>query len=166
MKRFLSAASMIVLSLILIGCGHDTREGLIQDTVVMMNAASTQVKNIADRVKEATDRYKADSKKGLDLADAIKAAEELKKTGNKAQEIKRAIELYRAQITNDDQKINTEKQRGDLNAAFKKLVERKNDLRAALNDAEKLDNGKEKAKVDALREKIVEAEGPYEALTR
>ncbi len=168
MKRFLSAAGMILLSVILIGCGHDTREGLIQDTIGMMNSASTQVKNITDRVKEATDRFAADSKKGLDLSDAVKAADELKKTGNKAQEIKRAIDMYRTKITAEDQRVNAEKQKqsGELSGAFKKLVDRKNDLREALAVAEKMEGGKEKAKVDALREKIVEAEGPYESLTR
>lgn len=166
MKRFLSAAGMIVLSVVLIGCGHDTHEGLIQDTVVMMNAASTQVKNISDRVKEATERYKTDSKKGLDLTDALKAADELKKTGNKALQIKQAIDQYRKNITDEDQKINAEKQKDDIRAAFKKLYERRDELRAALAEAEKLDNGKEKAKVEALRDKIVEAEGPYESLTR
>ena len=83
MKRLLQAAGILSVSIVLAGCGSDSREGLIDDTVGMMNQAATEMGNIKKRVNEAVDKVKNGTSNKLDLAEAMKAADELKKSGVK-----------------------------------------------------------------------------------
>lgn len=160
MQRFLVAGAMFLLCSVIVGCTGETYDGLISDTIQLMSLAETEVGNIKTRVQEAV--KKADKGEGFDLSDAIAACAKLKETGMEAQKLKQKIEYVKSQVTEENRKINVEKQKGKLNAAFQTLLEQRDGLQKALRDAER--HGK--TKVDDLRKKIVEAEGPFEALSR
>jgi len=163
MKRLLVFFGTFVLCSLFAGCGSDTQEGLVSDTIQMIGLAANEVANIKTRVEEAVKRHE-DGKK-FDLADAIDATTKLKEAGDQAQKIGRSIAKVRAQITDEERKINVQKHKAKLNAAFAELLKQKEELRAALAKAESL-GPNAKSEVKLLREKIVEAESPFEALSR
>ena len=163
MKRFLFCSAALLLSIFFVGCSSDSHDGLVSDTIHMIGIAGTEVGNIKSRVTEATDKAKAGKK--LDLTDAIEATKKLKDTGDEAQKLKRKIEQVKAQITPEDQKLNVQKHKDKLNAAFTELLKQKDELRTALAEAEKI-SPSAKTAVKDLRDKIVEAESPFEALSR
>src|SRR5450755_364278 len=110
MKRLLVLACTFLLCGFLAGCSTDSREGLIEDTINMVAEAANDVSNIKSRVNDAI--KKADEKgTKLDLTEAGKAADQLKKLGEEAQKIKRRIELDRASITDEDRANYAEKKR-------------------------------------------------------
>jgi hypothetical protein len=163
MARLLFFFGAFALCALLAGCGSDTHEGLVRDTIQMIGRAANEVGNIKTRVDEAVKR--AEDGKKLDLADAVEATTKLKQEGEKAQEIGRRIAKVRAQITDEDRKINAANYKPKLNTAFAELLKQKEELRAALAKAESL-GPNAKSEVKLLREKIVEAESPFEALSR
>jgi predicted nucleic acid-binding Zn-ribbon protein len=163
MKRLLVFFGAFVLCSLFAGCGSDTQEGLVSDTIQMIGLAANEVANIKTHVEGAVKRHE-DGKK-FDLADAIEATTKLKEAGDQAQKIGRSIAKVRAQITDEERKINVQKHKGKLNAAFAELLKQKEELRAALAKAESL-GPNAKSEVKLLREKIVEAESPFEALSR
>ena len=163
MKRFLVLCSAFLFSGLLVGCGSDSRVGLVKDTTGMIETAASNVGNIKTRVDDAV--KEASGGKKLDLSQAIEATKELKVTGDKAQEIRRKIERVRASITDEEKKTYAESEKSKLTAAFEDLKTQKEQLRVALADAEKLP-GNAKNEVKTLREKIIEAESPFEALSR
>jgi predicted nucleic acid-binding Zn-ribbon protein len=164
MKRLLVFFGAFVLCALLAGCAPDTHDGLVSDTIQMIGLAANEVGNIKSRVDEAIKRAEDGGKK-LDLADAVEATTKLKQAGDQAQEIGRRIAKVRGQITDEERKINAQKHRSKLNAAFEELLKQKGELRAALAKAEALD-ANAKSEVKLLREKIIEAESPFEALSR
>jgi predicted nucleic acid-binding Zn-ribbon protein len=163
MKRLLVCLGAFVLCALLAGCGSDTHDGLVSDTIQMIGLAANEVANIKTRVEEAVKRHE-DGKK-FDLADAIEATTKLKQAGDQAQEIGRRIAKVRAQITDEERKSNVQKHKTRLNAAFGELLKQKDELRAVLVKAESLGQNA-KSEVKVLRDKIVEAESPFEALSR
>jgi hypothetical protein len=163
MKRLLVCLSAFVLCALFAGCGSDTHDGLVKDTIVMIGLAANEVANIRTRVEEAINR-EAKSKK-LDLADAIEATTKLKEAGKQAQEIGRRIAKVRAQITDEERKINVQNHKKQLNDAFGELLKQRDELRAALVKAESLGQNA-KSEVKVLRDKILEAESPFEELSR
>ena len=163
MKRFLVLSGALLFSGLLVGCGSDSRVGLVKDTTNMVETAASNVGNIKTRVDEAV--KEASGGKKLNLSEAIEATKELKVTGERAQEIRRKIEKVRASITDEDKKSYAQSEKSKLTTAFEDLSNQKNQLRVALANAEKLP-GNAKIEVKALREKIIEAESPFEALSR
>jgi chromosome segregation ATPase len=163
MKRLLVCLGAFVLCALLAGCGSDTHDGLVSDTIQMIGLAANEVANIKTRVEEAVKRHE-DGKK-FDLADAIEATTKLKQAGDQAQEIGRRIAKVRAQIKDEERKSNVQKHKTRLNAAFGELLKQKDELRAVLVKAESLGQNA-KSEVKVLRDKIVEAESPCEALSR
>ena len=161
MKRILGLGVAFALLGMMAGCGSDSREGLITETINHIKLASTEIGNIKTRVKEATDKATKENKK-LDLADAMEATKKLKETGEKTQDLKRRIDTVKATVSDEDRQSNAEKYRDDLNKAFASLLKQKEELREVLASAEKID----KTKVEDLRKKIVDAESPFEALSR
>jgi hypothetical protein len=160
MKRILPLYAAFLTCGMLTGCGSDTYEGLISETIQHIKLAGTDVGNIKSRVKEATDRVQEGKK--LDLSDAIAATKQLKIDGEKTQDIKRRIELIKANVTDDVRKANAEAFKDELNKVFSSLLKQREELREALAVAERIDA----QKTAELRSKIVEAEGPFEALSR
>jgi two-component SAPR family response regulator len=164
MKRFLVLACTFLVCGSLVGCGTDSREGLIEDTINMVQQAAADVGNIKSRVNDAI--KKADEKgTKLDLTEAGKAADQLKKLGEEAQKIKRRIELDRASITDEDRENYAKAKRERLESAFDDLVKKRNDLNKSLAKAEQI-NQAAKIAVEQLRERIRDAESPFEALAR
>jgi septal ring factor EnvC (AmiA/AmiB activator) len=161
MKRFGLVACMFLFCHLLTGCGSDTHEGLVQQTIQNMRAAATQIGNITAEVKKATEEAKTTNKK-LDLSAAKKAAEQLKVTGLETVNIKQRIDVVKSRITEKEKEEYAESNKGPLNEAFKTLLTRKDELRKALVDAEAID----KRKTDELRKAIEEAESPFEAQAR
>ncbi|MSQ95945.1 MAG: hypothetical protein EXR98_15515 [Gemmataceae bacterium] len=160
MKRLLMFGGFVAFCLSLVGCGGDTNERLITDTIARMGLAATEVGNIKARVDDAI--VKAKEGKVLDLADAIEATVKLKETGKDLQKLKQRIEELRSQVTKEDQKIFAENQKTKLNAAFRALLDNREDLRKVLLEAETYN----KTEVAKLREKITDAEGPFTSLSR
>lgn len=161
MKRFGLVACMFFACHLLTGCGSDTHEGLVQQTIQNMRKAATEIGIITAKVKEATEDAKKSNKK-LDLTAAKKAAEQLKVTGQETVNIKQRIDVVKSRITEQEKSEYAENNRGALNEAFKTLLTQKEALRKALTEAEALD----KRKVDDLRKTIEEAESPFEAQAR
>jgi hypothetical protein len=166
MKRLLPVVGVLSLCLAIAGCTGDTREGLIDDTIGMMNQAATEMGNVQKRVSEAVKNYEDGKAIKLDLADAIKATDKLKETGVKTLEIKARIDIAKSQITDEERKTYAENKQQSLNAAFKNLQTEQDKLRKALVTAEKCGAPNAALAVEELRKKIVEAESPYEAIAR
>lgn len=165
MKRVLFAGFALLFSAILVGCTAETNEGLITNTITMMDNATTEIGNIRSRVKDATEEAKGQNKATVDLTKAIKAAESLKKVSEEAMILKRKIEQERTKITEEEKKNYAEKQKDQLNSAFTALLKAKVELRKQLADTEQL-SANAKVEVDKLREKIRDAESPFESLAR
>jgi hypothetical protein len=147
---------------LLTGCGADTHEGLVQETIQQMRAAGTEVSIITAKVRDATDEAKKANKSKLDLTAAGKAADKLKETGTRIVLLKQRIDYVKSKITPEEREEYAKNNKSNLNDAFKKLLQEKEDLRKALADAEAID----KDRTDELRKKIVEAESPFEAQAR
>lgn len=160
MKRLFIVSAFFALCLSLTGCGGDTNEKLITDTITRMGIAATEVGNIKARVDDAL--KKVEKGESLDLSEAMEATIKLKETGAEFQRLKQRIEQLRSQVTEQDRKVYADNQRGKLNTAFKALIDNREELRKALLEAEK--HGK--AEVTKLRAKITDAESPFEALSR
>ncbi len=166
MKRSLVFGITFFLCLALVGCGSDSKEGLIADTVRLIDLAATEVGNIKTKVKEATDKSN-DTRKKLDLADAMSAAKKLKETGEVANQINKRIEKVRQKpISAEDKKANADNERERLNTAFANLHTKRQELRVELAKAEGLDVPNAKDEVQKLRDKIRDAESPFESLQR
>lgn len=168
MKRVLFASAACLFSLGLVGCTSDSHEGLVSETIEMLDNATTAIKNITKQVETAVETAEKNNQK-LDLSKAMAETKKLKKTGEDAQFLKKRIEEQRAQITDENRKAYAEKKKAALNDAFKALLRQKDDLRKALANAENRDGqfkDQFKAQVKELRERLVEAEGPFEALSR
>ncbi len=163
MKRFLVVICSLLLSGFFVGCGSDTHEDLIKNTIKMIDIAAVDVSNIKGRVDDAVKRADEAKKNSIDLSEAIKATEKLKETGDEAQKLKRRIEQVRSQITDVERKEYAKSQKDQLNAAFTDLLKKRAELRTAIADAEKRFSG---TKVKELRDKIIEAEAPFEALAK
>ena len=125
MKRILVLGSTFLLCGLFIGCGTDSREGLIDDTINMIQQAATDVGNIKSRVNEAIKKSEEKQTK-LDLSDAMKAADQLKKIGETAQTIKRRLK----QKTELNKSLTKAE---EINTAAKESVEK---LREKIRDAE------------------------------
>lgn len=166
MKRLFQAVGVLCFCIVLAGCSSDTREGLISDTIGMMNQAAKETHDIQQAVAAATKDVEDGKSTKLDLKTAMKAADKLKETGDKTLEIKARIEMVKSQITPDDQRTNAENKRAELDTAFKNLKTNQDALLKTLADAEKLNVSKAKESVEELRKKYVIAQSPFEALTR
>lgn len=165
MNRLWLVIGFLGLCMILTGCGSDTREGLISDTINMVNQAGTEI----DVVQKAVDSAMKESKtKGtkLNLAAAIKAADKLKQTGDNTLQIKARIDMVKSQLTPEDQQANADKMGGEITGALKNLETKQNALRKTMAEAEKLDVPDAKRAVEELRKKLTIAESPFEALAR
>lgn len=164
MKRVLLLCGAFLFSSLVVGCGTESRDGLVSSTIQLIELGATEIGNINSRVKEAAKLAETEGKK-LDLTLAIDATKKLKDTGDEAQKLKRKIEQVRAQISDEDKKGNATKHKAKLTAAFQELLTQKEQLRTALAEAEKI-SPSAKTAVKDLRDKIVEAESPFEALSR
>ena len=163
MKRLLVFSTAFVLCAAIAGCSSDTHEGLVSDTIQMIENATNKIDNIKIKVDEAVKRMETTRK--LDFSDADEACKQLKEAGDDAQKLRQRIERVRAKISDDERARNLEKFRGPLNSQYGNLLKKKEELRTALSDAEKL-GGNAKQAVKELRDKIIQAESPFEALSR
>ena len=161
MKRFL----VLGCTFLLVGCGSDSREGLIDDAVGMINSATREVGTIKTNVNKAVEEVQSGKEPKLDLSNAMKSADQLKKIGEEAQKIKRRIEQERATITEEEKEMYFTKKRDDLRRESEALLKKHAELNKALNEAEQLSSSA-KAEVEKLREKLTEAQSPFVALTR
>ena len=164
MKRFLVLCGSVLLCGTFVGCGSDTHEDLIKNTIKQIEIAAVDIGNIKSRVNDAIKDTEAGQK--FDLTKAIEATKKLKETGEVTQKLKAKIEQVRAQVTDAERKANVESQKAKLNAAFSDLLKAKEELKAALVRAENLPVGNAKQAVKEFREKLLEAEGPFEQLSR
>ena len=165
MKRVLLLCGAFLFSSLVVGCGTESRDGLVSSTIQLIELGATEIGNINSRVKEAAKLAETEGKK-LDLTLAIDATKKLKDTGDEAQKLKRRIEQVRSQITDEDRETFAKKHKEGLNAAFKTLLQKREELRLTLADAEKLQVPGAQVAVKEFRDKLVEAESPFEALSR
>jgi hypothetical protein len=166
MKRLFQAGGVLCFCIVLAGCSSDSREGLISDTILMMNQAAKDTDDIQQAVVAATKDVEKGTSNKLNLTAAMKAADKLKATGDKTLEIKARIEMVKSQITNEDKEANASNKKQELDAAFNNLKAKEDALLKTLADAEKLNVSKAKESVEELRKKYVIARSPFEALTR
>jgi hypothetical protein len=159
MNRFRFVGIAVLLCGCLAGCGTESREGLVNDTINRLQLAGSQVGQLTGKIKEATDDAKKSGKNKIDITEATKAADTLKETGIKIVEIKQRIDALKEKITDDEKKEYAKNQRDNLNKAFTALLEQQRELEKALADADVVDPGK----TDILRKKVVEAMSPFEA---
>jgi uncharacterized lipoprotein NlpE involved in copper resistance len=145
----------------MLGCA-ESHEGLIRETIQMIDQGGVDVANITKEVKAATEYATEKQLNKLDLKLAEKATEKLKLTGDKTQEIKSRIAKLGSSISEDDRKQYAKNNAESLNTSFKKLIANMKELRDALDAAERIDP----VAVSAFRKKLVEAEGPFEAQAR
>jgi len=166
MKRVLVLGSTFLMCGILIGCSSDSREGLIDDTITMIETAATDVGNIKSRVVDAVKKVNDGTEQKLNLNEALKAADQLKKFGEESQKIKRRIEQERAPLTEEERKSYVEKKRDKLKSAFDILLKRHVELNKALADAEQINHPSAKIEVEKLRDRFRDALSPFESLAR
>jgi chromosome segregation ATPase len=161
MKRFLSAFALL-LPCFLVGCGSDSRVGLIDDTVGHMDTATAKVNDIKNKVASA---IKAADGKKIDLTDAMAATKGLEDVGTEYQELKRRIDKVRLQVSEEDRKKYANQKKGELSAAFTSLLKAQIELKKELENAEAA-NPNNKTVVKDLRAKIEKAESAFEAIAR
>lgn len=166
MKRLVAALFALAFSVLFVGCGSDSREGLISDTVGMMNQAAKEIDDIQKAVAASVADVKDGKSNKLNLTAAVKATEKLKETGDKTLEIKARIEMVKAQLSDEDKKNNAANKRDELDTAFKNLIAKDDALRKVMAEAEKLNVSNAKQAVEELRKKYDIARSPFEALTR
>ena len=164
MKRFPVLVCTFLVCGILVGCGADSKEGLIEDTVNMVQEAANHVSTIKSKINEAVKKSEEKGTK-LDLTDAGKAADQLKKHGEESQKLKRRIELQRGSVSDAEKKEYAENKRSRLQSAFEDLVKKRDELNKVLAKAETINQAAKKA-VEDLRDKIRDAESPFESLAR
>jgi hypothetical protein len=166
MKRLLQAVGVLSFCIFLAGCGGDSHEGLISDTIAMMNQAATETDNIQKRITEAVKKVEDGKSNKLDLTDAMKAADKLKETGDNTLQTKARIEMVKLKISDEEKETNAKNKEEELNTAFKNLFAKQAALDKAFADAEKLDVANAKDAVQKLRERYLIAKSPFEGLTR
>jgi glutamate-1-semialdehyde aminotransferase len=166
MKRLFQAGGVLCFCIVLAGCSSDSREGLISDTIGMMNQAAKEIDDIQKAVAAATKDVEDGKSNKLTLTAAMKAADKLKETGDKTLEIKARIEMVKSQITDQDRQTNADNKKDELDTAFKNLKTKQDALLKTLADAEKLNVSNAKTAIEELRKKYVIAQSPFEALTR
>ena len=166
MKRALVIGSAMLLCLGLVGCGDESNEGRITETINMMGSAASEIGNIRSRVKDAADKARNDPTAKLDLTAAIDATKNLKNLSEEAMKIKRNIEKSRAKITEKEKETYySDEQKGLINSKFKELLDAQVALQRQLADAESI-SANAKVEVDKLREKIQIAQSPFESIAR
>src|SRR5947207_669022 len=143
MKRMLVFSGVFFLCVLTAGCGSDTHEGLVKDTIARMDLATSNISNIKDEVIKATKAAEAGGT-NLDLKKAIEQTAALKETGAEFQKLKARIEHARAQITEENKKAFADSQKGSLTTSYKALIEQKEELRSALGKAEKINDAAKK----------------------
>ncbi len=165
MKRLFQAGGVLAFCIFLAGCGGESREGLISDTIGMMNQAAKELDDIQKAVAAAS-KEAADKNARLDLKAAYKAADKLKDTGDKTLELKARIEIVKLQISEQDRESYAESKRAELNEAFKNLSAKNDALRKTLKATDELTVPNAKQDVEELRKKVAWAVSPFEALSR
>ena len=161
MRRIPVLLGTFALCGLLIGCGGDSRDYLVTQTVSLMNEAATATTGITESVNTAV-KASGKVRDKLDLTEAVKATDALRDTGKKLQEMKQRTENLRGTISEEERSENADEYRNKIVASLQELTKAKDALQVALAEAEKL-NRKEAEK---LRVKIREAEGPFEAVAR
>jgi hypothetical protein len=165
MMRFAMVVSTLTLCFILTGCQGDTHEGSIERVVQAMDTAGAEISAINKKVTDAVKKVE-EGANSLDLTEAMKSTEGLKKVSVAFQTIKRDIEQTRTSITDEQKKEYAKKAEPKVNSAFKGLLTKREQLRKSLEQAETINGGAFKLKVAELRKKITEAEGPFESIAR
>ena len=161
MKRLLVLLGAVVFCGTVSGCTSDPQGDAVGAVIARMVDASNDIKNIAAEVDKAVAKHEKDNKVALDLTEASKMAEKLKKTGEEAQKIK-VKQVEQIKVSEDEKAELDRRFRTQINNAFQDLLKARTELNAALQKAEAIDQ----QKVEELRTKIREAEGPFETLAR
>ena len=161
MRRLPVLLGTFALCGLLVGCGGDTRDYLVTQTVSLMNEAATATNGVTESVTKAVKTAGTDKNK-LDLTEAAKATDALRETGKKLQEMKQRTDNLRGQVDQGERDANAEAYRTKIVGSMEELTTAKESLQKALKEAENLN----KKKTDDLRTKIREAEAPFEAIAR
>ncbi len=161
MKRGLSLLVMFVGMMLLAGCGVGGSEDLVAATLDSLSAATSEITNIQLRVNEAV--KKSNNQKGLDLDDALKAVEQLKKVTEEAKVLRVKIDRQKETVTEEQRKKNTTEQvRNRIETEYGQLFDESEKLRAAMAKAAEVDP----AATDNLKKKLNEALAVFELLAR
>jgi hypothetical protein len=166
MKRLAFVAGVIVLCAFLSGCSGDNVDGLILDTIQMLQSATENMRSVKAKVRDAVEKEKAGGK--FELTEAVKAAGQLKTVSEDAVKIKQKIEKVRKQVSAEDRKVLANKYKDDISGAFRELLKQRDELSKQIADAKTAYHDKPAAleEISNLQKKLREAEGPFEAMAR
>jgi pyruvate/2-oxoacid:ferredoxin oxidoreductase beta subunit len=162
MKKGLVLAAAWML-FFLSGCGSDQRETLANHALTMLDDTNTKIVAVRERIEDAMKKMD----KGLNLQDAMRACEELKRKGKELQNTYNAIHALRDPVPEEERKQYVERLRERIQSGILKL----NDETLLLNSKfrelqETAQDPTSKAAVEELEKKLKEAQGEYDSLAR
>jgi hypothetical protein len=165
MKRALVLASACVFLVGLSGCSNDPRDAEIKRMVAHLGEAADDVKSVADAIKEAVKKSKADpEKKNLtenELKPAFEAIDRFKVLGEKFKAVKSKIDSFVDLPTEEQKKGYIRENKADLERGLDRLDTEQRNLEVVLESATP---DIDRNAMVALRKKLREAEEVFLSL--
>lgn len=153
-----------LLSLFLVGCGSDQREGLVTKAVELLDVTHSKVASIHKQIDEAVKKQGSGQ---LNLQDAIRAANELKEKGIELQQTAAMIRSLREPVSTDERNKLREQFQERIEGSMAKLDAETVVLNKKMAELEKMDlDSVSKAAVEDLSKKVKEAQGEFDKLAR
>ena len=159
MKRVL-AFGTLALSIFVVGCGSDSREGIVGATVQNLDTAGSKYANIKEKVDEAV--KKTEVGKTPDFKEAVAVVDSLKEIGKQMQKLKLEAEAIKHSVSEEEKKEQADRYKARVDTAIERLTKERTTLMETLATVEQ----QHKGALKVLREKLTEAEGEFETIAR
>jgi hypothetical protein len=168
--RKLYALLGALLMCAVVGCGEDTNEKIIADTVSILDGTRSDIEQITKTIGDAVSQAKKDGKP-LDLTKIEKATQEtaaFKKKAEALQRYKAETDVIKDVVTPQQREEFAKKYKSQFQEKLQRLDEAQKSLEAALRDAETVaaSNAESKDAVGKLRDALKEAQNEFEVLTK
>ena len=160
MKRVLPALGAMIMCGVMIGCGSDPREGLVDAAVVGVETGATKVMNIKNKIEDAV--KKTETGKTPDFKEALLEVDALKKIAKEMQDLKIKADALKDKTNEEERKDLADRIKPRLNSAIDRVVKAKKELNETMVAVE----AQHKDALKTVREKLAEADGEFEAISR
>jgi hypothetical protein len=155
------------------GCASDAKRADINQTLLMMDQTTAQMKNLKEKITSSTEKMTSD--KELDLTEATRICEQLKDFCNK--EVQRqALAMQGLKVSEPEKETFKAEFQGKLTQKAKDQIKERDELDAAVKNLEKTastatfkDETKKREAAEAiksLKEKMAAFIAEFESLTR
>lgn len=165
MRKYLVRGCTLLVLLGVAGCGGGERDGLINETIALLNRATTVIGNIKNGVVAGMKTAESEKRKikAEDFESIMKdLIPEFKDVGTKMQMVKRQIDAHKEGVTEEQRKALAEKFATPTRTATAALQEEQKQLHAVLQRAQSIDADA----VKDLKQKLTEAQGEFETIAK